>query len=688
MTYYPLPLQFMQESGASLLKAIQNDSMLPLDLLVREAVQNSLDAAIEGVGGEVLVDLSIRNHVVDDLLVIIKQGLDTKELRRKFSGPCQLLEIRDSRTQGLTGPLSLQELKRGQEHGNLLKLVYEIGKSHGEGTSGGSWGLGKTCFFRVGAGFVLYYSRIRSEKGSGYEERLAACLVEDERSPRRIQKETATGIAWWGGRNGIPVTNKDEIQAILKQLGSSPFRNEETGTAIIIPFLKDNLLPVPDPGEEESPSLRRPWWFEELKDYLIVSLQRWFCARIDNAAFRLGPRLVASVNGVRISRGSMLPVFQAIQALYARLSGGDTEYRDYLTQHGIDNDSIRTAPVRMMSTFRNGSLAGNVAFIRLSEDQLEMDWPNNIADPLTCIFGSAIPSTPRRPIVSFMRRHGMVVRWDMSSDVHSWSGGFPGLADGRYLLALFVPNPEQILSEAYCRNLNVQATSLESYLRSCEKADHSQWNDLANFMIVGKIKKKVGALIKEYGSVAIPPSSSVPAMRMARNLGDLLLRRGFGSDGRYGSVLVPRSAPTGANRGRKHASPPGFEVTSLTHAASGLAVTWRLTWGKGSVPLKIELGVDSEHGPISAVEWQDDGLGKFPFTITAIEEIVSYPNVPEGRGIKIHESRSYMIIEAWHDQMDGAWIAAKTTIDLGGALGTDFSPVLALVAGGDRGVVS
>jgi hypothetical protein len=45
MDYQPLRLGRMQECGSSLLKSLQNDSMIPLDMLVRESIQNSLDAA-------------------------------------------------------------------------------------------------------------------------------------------------------------------------------------------------------------------------------------------------------------------------------------------------------------------------------------------------------------------------------------------------------------------------------------------------------------------------------------------------------------------------------------------------------------------------------------------------------------------------------------------------------------------
>lgn len=61
MKYYSLPLQPMQESGAFLLRALQNEETPLLDLLVRESVQNALDAGRNGnKGSAVSVDFHIR----------------------------------------------------------------------------------------------------------------------------------------------------------------------------------------------------------------------------------------------------------------------------------------------------------------------------------------------------------------------------------------------------------------------------------------------------------------------------------------------------------------------------------------------------------------------------------------------------------------------------------------------------
>ena len=156
MKYYGLPLRPMQESGAFLLRAMQNEDMPRFDLLVRESVQNSLDAAIDRQpGGEIRISFKLRAHTTETIASILADGIDRNGLLAHHPAGGQLLEIRDSLTEGLTGPMSFEEIGADGVHGNLLKLVFEIGRKRGEADAGGSWGLGKTCYFRMGVGLVF-----------------------------------------------------------------------------------------------------------------------------------------------------------------------------------------------------------------------------------------------------------------------------------------------------------------------------------------------------------------------------------------------------------------------------------------------------------------------------------------------------------------------------------------------------
>lgn len=186
----------MTQSGSSLLKLIQNNDMPVLDLFVRESVQNSLDAKND-TDRYVTVKFKSGEFVKEKLnkeLEGITDALNIRYSNEKY----EFISIMDTNTVGLTGKLHYDDINDNR-YGNLLKLIYEISKPQDAEGAGGSWGLGKTVYFRVGMGLVLYYSRIKKEDGS-YESRMAACLVEDENNENSLipqyQEKSKRGIAW------------------------------------------------------------------------------------------------------------------------------------------------------------------------------------------------------------------------------------------------------------------------------------------------------------------------------------------------------------------------------------------------------------------------------------------------------------------------------------------------------------
>lgn len=113
--------------------------------------------------------------------------------------------------------------------------------------AGGNWGFGKSVYYRVGIGIVVFYSRVKTDEG--FESRLIITLVEDESGKNadgtasallnKINKKSV-GKAWWGYEDGedfLPVTDQKFINAILDVFHIAPFKEDETGTSIIIPYI-------------------------------------------------------------------------------------------------------------------------------------------------------------------------------------------------------------------------------------------------------------------------------------------------------------------------------------------------------------------------------------------------------------------------------------------------------------------
>ena len=172
----------MSQTGSSL-KTLYQDKHTPiLDLLVRESVQNSLDAGnstSNHAESQKYVEVSfLTGDFCPVALNNILEG-STNALNKRFpQDNARYLAVRDKYTVGLTGPLRINDVKDYQ-YGNLLKLVYDICKPQEGAGAGGSWGIGKTIYFRVGIGLVIYYSRIWDENTKSFKSRFAASIVED-----------------------------------------------------------------------------------------------------------------------------------------------------------------------------------------------------------------------------------------------------------------------------------------------------------------------------------------------------------------------------------------------------------------------------------------------------------------------------------------------------------------------------
>jgi len=636
MKYYSLQLQPMQESGAFLLRALQNEETPLLDLLVRESVQNALDAGRDGNPAEpVSVDFHIREHSLDAITSTFSEGLDLQVLAKRYLHTPKLLEIRDSGTEGLTGPMTFDSVGANGQHGNFLKLVFEIGRTRVDDDAGGSWGLGKTCYFRMGAGLVIYYSRINTAEG--YEERLVASLVEDENRVDRLQLNTQTGIAWWGANDSLrAITAPGHIQEILKVFGTQQFTGKTTGTAIIIPLLKENLLPVFD--EEGGPA---PWWYSSYEDYVNVAIQRWFSARLDNPFFASGRYLRASVNGKEIVNADMLPIFRMSQCLYNRAIGEAPEKEDYLTARGVKSNDVLCRAIQLRGEFVSSGHAGWLLAVAITPRQLHMDAPDNVPSPETCIFSKADSGPPHRPIMTFMRSPGMSICWDDSIDSRGWAGGFDGFADGRYVVGLFLPDSERELLPSEARGLRSTIQNLEGYLRSCERADHAAWVDVNGGRVVEKIRAQCGRALKDFGVLPQPSVTVKPLMRMSRKLAELVLpSRGFGGDGRFGKA-TPRATFGHVSRGGVVLSPE-LEIMEIRYAASGIVMKWCLRWGmvQPNIPREITVSVDSEAGPITFDTWFESGLGAFPFRlesprISSAPPSVKIMEITDGSGVRL-----------------------------------------------------
>ena len=134
--------------GSVTLKSLQNDNVPELDLLVREAIQNSSDASLTQEGKSYAVNFQTGKFVpakFNSFLNELEDVLNTRFPERE----ADFLEIRDTKTSGLTGSIRKAEIKK-DDHGNFFKLIYDTGKRQTISNAGGNWGFGKSVYYRVG----------------------------------------------------------------------------------------------------------------------------------------------------------------------------------------------------------------------------------------------------------------------------------------------------------------------------------------------------------------------------------------------------------------------------------------------------------------------------------------------------------------------------------------------------------
>lgn len=619
----------MSERGSSLLRLIQNNDMPLLDLLVREAIQNSLDAAVPNTENSVKIDFSV-NRFNSSLLSAELEGIsDTLNIRFPDE-QYQLLEIRDRNTQGLTGPLHYHYVE-DHNFGNLLKLVYEISMPQQKEGAGGSWGLGKTVYFRIGIGLVVYYSRIKEDNGT-YSSRLAACLVEDERKSDALihsfDGKPQRGIAWWGQKaddeSTMPLTDDFEIRRLLSILNIKPFEGNETGTAILIPYINEKSLLegiVPNYDSEDSVSVQPPWWTSSIEQYLTVAIQRWYAPRLFNQEYKYGNWLSASVGGEPLKQEKMLPLFRTAQVLYNKASLSQTE------QISINNAEIFVEKITLRNMFDQDGSSGHIAFVKLTREQLLMDNPHNNVSPFIQANKFELGADANAPIIIYVRKPGMIVDYETAG---SWTDGVPKTSTNEYIIGMFVPNSNNTLKKTDDR------MTLEEYLRKSEKADHTSWSDWSigayNPSIVSKTQKQAAKnMINKY----VKTDKPVYAQKhtgLSRRLAQLLLPpENFGT-----RASVPSIGNTGSSNGGNKNTNHKLSIISAPKYKDGyITIDFELGCASQTAEMVLQLQVMSETGGIDAEKWEDDGVIGTEFPLQMTEVIIT--KIQAGRKALPHQ---------------------------------------------------
>lgn len=605
----------MTESGSSLLRLIQNQDMPLLDLLVRESVQNSLDAVAEDKD-KVIVDITVGDFKVTELnryFEKIENGLNRRYAadgnRAKF------ISVRDLNTIGLTGPVRYSEVKNN-DFGHLLKLVYEICKPQSNEGAGGSWGLGKTIYFRLGIGLVLYYSRIY--QNGKYQSRLAACLVEDENKPGALIPYGAgvkRGIAWWGKKDGlmgngtIPVDNESEIERILRVFGIKPYEKDETGTTIIVPYVNETEL-LNEVYATNEPVENKPYWANSVSEYLKVALQRWYAPRLLNPSYPYGAYLSARINGDKIKVSGMLSTFRYIRELYILATERDLNEDALLNEQSV---IYHVESIDLRGVLDKTS-AGQFVYAKFNRLQMQMEPPINQKTPYQQISNIFVQmENGNGPIVAYTRRPGMIVGYDHDS---TWTHRMPKSSPDEYIIGVFVANSKNTLKNIIDPKSG-QKMTLEEYIRQGEKADHASWTDRNiggnNPRIISNVQKHVINKIKRQYTEVVKENYERQNIGLGHALANILL-----PEADFGSMAtqppLPPDNPVGPSRQRSGRKSAIHVIGDPVYEAS--TITFDVEIQLKKKPCQLSLQVMTDFKRYDANTWEaTDEIGKtFPLT--------------------------------------------------------------------------
>jgi len=203
----------------------------PSSALVRESIQNSLDAKLNSHNTvHVKFTLGTKpkekiNPYYSDLLSHVQScgfKLDSAT-KDQFT----YLLIEDFGTRGLDGPISRTEVSDGQKS-NYYNFWWREGISRKEGRDAGRWGLGKTVFFVCSELRSFWGLTVRQDDNK--EFLLGKALLKSHRYNN-------TQYDYYGyyciGENQ-PIESTDEITKFKQEFKIS--RNNESGLSIVIPF--------------------------------------------------------------------------------------------------------------------------------------------------------------------------------------------------------------------------------------------------------------------------------------------------------------------------------------------------------------------------------------------------------------------------------------------------------------------
>ena len=229
-------------------KSLGKPTLDPLELMIREAVQNSWDAKLPN---KEQIDFSIYLNKFDqtkaDYLknVFFREGPSDIDFKNELAdNGLYHITISDQNTVGLSGPSRANEVESDER--NFVDFIRNIGSERDLDFGGGTYGYGKSSLYGVSKiSTIIVYTNTR--KDGKIIHRLIACALGKP-------DKKFTGRHWWGKKANDDIVDPlegDEAKIVAQKIGMPHIEDGQTGTMIMI------LCSVPGNMETEGDTRER-----------------------------------------------------------------------------------------------------------------------------------------------------------------------------------------------------------------------------------------------------------------------------------------------------------------------------------------------------------------------------------------------------------------------------------------------
>lgn len=206
------------------------------DPLVRESIQNSLDA---GVGDQVEVqfklgeaDPALLSRYLEGLWPHVEAGIDDAGGLPDRSGPFTFLAIEDFGTRGLRGdPEQTEDTETSRPDNDFFYFWRNVGRSRKGSTDRGRWGLGKTVFAAASGVRSFFGLTLRGEASAGLLMGQAVLKI------HYVDGARYRPYGYFGvHRDGftLPLSDPSAVRAFAHRFGLR--RHHAPGLSVVIPY--------------------------------------------------------------------------------------------------------------------------------------------------------------------------------------------------------------------------------------------------------------------------------------------------------------------------------------------------------------------------------------------------------------------------------------------------------------------